>query len=82
MASLKTRSKFFGSLEASGIQDQLQEMVDSHAYNTPSYFSADKINYPEGKMPFLDKHMNYLNSHPSLDANMYLANLRLMCRLK
>jgi hypothetical protein len=82
MQSLKKRSQFFDSQEAAEIRQKLQLMVSSDLYNTVSSFTVNEGQYPDNLMPFLDKHMNYLNAHPKLDAGMYLANLRLMTRVR
>ena len=82
MQTLKSRSGFFESVEAEGIRQQLEHMMTSGQYNTTSSYTANGIQYPDNLMPFVDKHMNYLNSHPKLDAGMYLTNLRLMTRTR
>lgn len=76
------RSGFFESEEAVRIKQELHQMVASGLYNTAPSFTTDGFQYPDKRMPFTDKHMNYLNSHPNLDSNMYLANLRLMTRIR
>lgn len=58
----------------------LMEMVESPAYNTDSTYSANGEKYPDNKIPFVDKHINYLMTHPSINPSHYLANLRLMTR--
>lgn len=82
MQSLKNRSRFFGSPEAEDIKQELQFMMASDLYNTKSSFSADVVNYPDNLITFSEKHMNYLNAHPQLDAGMYIANLRLMTLIR
>ena len=82
MQKLKKRSRFFDSQEAEDIRQKLQNMASSDLYNTQSSFTIDDTQYPDNLMPFLDKHMNYLNNHPALDPSMYLANLRLMTRIR
>ncbi len=82
MQTNKKRSHFLGTEEAVDIQQKLQVMTSSDQYNTASSFTANNIQYPDNLIPFLDKHMNYINDHPKLDTGMYLANLRLMTRVK
>ena len=79
---LKTRTNFFASEEAEEIKRTLQKMVESGVYNTASSYTANSYEYPDNLMPFVDKHMNYLNAHPKLDAGMYITNLRLMTRIR
>jgi hypothetical protein len=78
----KTRTKFFESTEANDIRQILQQMAGSSLYNTLSSYTTHGTQYPNNLIPFVDKHMNYLNNHPKLDAEMYLANLRLMTRAR
>ncbi|MFI5271078.1 MAG: hypothetical protein ACHQT9_03480 [Candidatus Saccharimonadales bacterium] len=80
MQTLKSRSGFFETEEAKDIQEKLQHMMSSNLYNTESSFTSNGYQYPDNQIPFVDKHMNYLNSHPKLDTGTYLANLRLMTR--
>lgn len=82
MATLKKRISFYESAEGLEIQRTLQRMAQDVAFNTESSYSANGEKYPDNLMPFVDKHMAYLNTHPSIDPQQYLANLRLMTRLK
>jgi hypothetical protein len=81
MPSLKAIA-FLDSQEAKDIKQKLQLMVASTLYNTESSFTTNGVQYPDQLMPFADKHLNYLNNHPKVDSNMYLANLRLMTRIR
>lgn len=82
MPTLTKRTDFFESEEAKEVKQKLQLMVASGLYNTTSSFTTNGFQYPDKLMPFIDKHMNYLNSHPKLDSDKYLANLRLMTRIR
>jgi len=77
---LKRKSDFFLTEEGLGIANELQQMATSPLYMTDDSYSADSDKYPNNLRPFVDKHMHYLNTHPSLDAQHYLSNLRLMTR--
>jgi hypothetical protein len=78
-----TRGKaFLDSQEAEAIKQKFQQMTLDDSYNTPSTYSPDTLKYPDNRIPFTDKHMNYLNVHPKLDAGMYLANVKLGCRIR
>ncbi|HTE58640.1 MAG TPA: hypothetical protein VK694_07940 [Verrucomicrobiae bacterium] len=60
----------------------LRQMDADTAYNTqPTYSSNTKL-YPDNLIPFVDKHMDYLCSHPATDPQHYISNLRLISRLK
>jgi hypothetical protein len=80
MQAPKKRLSFFESQEAKDIREELQTMIASDLYNTASSYTTDTSSYPDNLMPFADKHMNYLYTHPSLDATVYLANVRLKTR--
>lgn len=82
MATFKTRSGFLDSAEGVDIRQKLQFMMSDKTYNTESSYNANSTRYPDNLMTFVDKHMNYLNAHPNLDARMYLANLRLITRVR
>jgi hypothetical protein len=71
-----------GSEKEKGIREELGLMVRNGSYNTTSSYIPSSVTYPEGLIPFVDRHMRYLNANPKLDAGMYLANLRLMTRIK
>ncbi len=58
----------------------LTEMADDVTYNTGDSYSANGEKYPDNKISFVDKHINYLLSHSSVNPDHYLANLRLMTR--
>jgi hypothetical protein len=60
----------------------LKAMVASSAYYTEATYSTNSELYPDNLMPFVDKHMHYLRSHPTIDPERYLSNLRLMTRVR
>jgi hypothetical protein len=82
MAVLNTRRDFANTEEGKEIKARLQEMEDSLSYSTTSSYSANTLLYPDNLITFADKHMDYLSKHPALDANKYLANIRLMTRVR
>lgn len=82
MATVKKRVSFFDSEEGTMVKDALDLMADDKAYNTSASYTANIIQNPNNLISFTDKHMNYLNSHPKIDPNQYIANLRLMTKIK
>jgi hypothetical protein len=78
----KKRRDFLASAEGQEIKRRLQYMAADSAYNTESSYSTNSSEYPDNLIPFVDKHMNYLNAHPKLDADQYLANIQLMTRVR
>ena len=82
MSTLKKRVRFFDSEEGIQIRRALELMENDNTYNTCSSYSANTVQYPDNLIPFVDKHVNYLNAHPALNPLQYVANLRLMTRVK
>jgi len=82
MSMIKQRRGFVGSEEEIAIRRILQSMTKDSTYNTAPTYHPDSIRYANNLIPFVDKHINYLNAHPRLDAGMYLSNLKLMTRLR
>jgi len=82
MSLTKKKINLLESEEGTRIKQTLQFMVANTAYNTEPSYSANTVVYPNNLIPFVDKHLNYLNSHPSVDIEHYLANLRLMTRIR
>ncbi|HSX07280.1 MAG TPA: hypothetical protein VLG11_00095 [Candidatus Saccharimonadales bacterium] len=82
MALMKTRITFADSDEGEQSKQKLKQMVASSLYNTTATYSANSSLYPDNLMPFIDKHMNYLISHPLLDPVKYIANIKLMTKLR
>lgn len=82
MASFKKRSDFLDSEEGRDIKQKLQRMAVDGSYNTASSYSSNSIQYPDNLISFVDKHMNYLNNHPKVEADKYIANLQLMTRVR
>ncbi len=79
---IKKRVYASGAEEEQEIRESLLQMVLSDSYNTSAAYTANSAAYPDGLMPFVDKHMRYLDANPKLDARMYLANLRLKTRIR
>jgi hypothetical protein len=78
----KQRRGFLDSEEGRAIRRIFQLMTGDSTYNTSSTYHPNGIRYANNLIPFVDKHMNYLNMHPRLDAKLYIANIRLMTRVR
>lgn len=78
----KQRKNFRDSEEGQDALHMLELMTNDSSYITPSSYSADSLKYPDNLISFIDRHMNYLTAHPDLDAKKYIANLRLMARIR
>lgn len=79
---IKKRVYALGVEEEQEVREALRQMVLSGSYNTNLGFTANSAVHPDGLMPFVDKHMRYLDTYPKLDAHTYLANLRLKTRVR
>lgn len=63
------------------VRQKLEDMELNPVLNTrTSSYSANVKLYPDGQVPFVEKHIAYLMDHPKLDPAQYLANLRLMLK--
>ena len=63
------------------VQAALLLMESDNAYNTGSSYSTNSA-YPDNQIPFTKKHLAYLKNHPKLDPEQYIANLRLMAKVR
>lgn len=82
MPSIKSRPWFADTEKGKEIKRKLQLMTEDDAYNTTATYSANTQLHPDNLITFVDKHMTYLVGHPLLDPDKYLANIRLVTRLR
>ena len=82
MPTAKKKVNLYESEEGALILQELRTIAADVKYNTGSSYSADSSSYSDNLIPFVDKHMRYLILHPSVDPAHYLANLRLMTRIR
>jgi hypothetical protein len=74
-----TRTAIIKRLEDGRIREKLEELESDPRFQVqPTSYSANTTLYPDGQIPFVEKHMAYLMDHPKLDPEHYLSNLRLM----
>ena len=83
MLSQYTRQATEQRLLDGQVREKLMDMERNPLLNTrATSYSANAELYPNGEMPFVEKHMAYLMDHPKVDATQYLANLRLMLKTR
>lgn len=82
MPTLHKRTNFSESELGLQIKNLLEAMTADLKFNTVSSYSPNAELYSDNLMPFVDKHMNYLVTHPAINPQEYLANLRLKTRLR
>jgi hypothetical protein len=78
----KKKSNFFETEEGIATAEKLKKMMTDPTCATKSSSNVNKTLYPDNLINFVDKHMCYLRDHPATDPGQYLANLRLMTRIK
>ena len=78
MRTTLSQQKFLDSDVATEVRAELERMEADNMYNTQPIYAATMV---EAKT-FVAKHMDYLCERPKLDPQQYLANLRLMTRIK
>jgi hypothetical protein len=76
-----TQAALVQRLEDANVRQRLIDMeTDPLLHPQSSSYSANAMLYPDGQMPFVEKHVAYLMDHPQLDPDRYLSNLRLMLK--
>lgn len=81
MANVKKRVNFYESEVGLSVKQILVEMTQNSAYNTTASYSANTTTYPDNSIPFVNKHMDYLNTHPNINPDHYISNLKLLTKL-
>lgn len=76
------KSRIFDEITSAEIESLLAQIEKDATFNTGPSYSANGDKYPDHSIPFVDKHMNYLRTHPSIDPQQYISNLRLMTRVR
>lgn len=83
MTAITTKqADFFASEDGLRARQSLQHMVESSRFVTKSSYSANSAAHPDNMISFVDKHMQYLSLHRDLKPEQYIANLKLMTRLR
>lgn len=82
MSAQNKKPNFLETQEGVEAKQVLEAMTADPSYNTESSYSANAIAHPDNTMSFVDKHMEYMRNHPALSSKHYIANLRLMTRIR
>jgi hypothetical protein len=82
MTTYKKRPDFATSEEGIRVREELALMVLDDSYLTESSFSIDSAKYANNRIPFIDKHLAYLQNNPATNIDHYLANLRLKTKVR
>ena len=79
MSSKPGRQVILQRLLDSNVREKLMAIEGNVDYLTSeSSYTSNQAQYPDGRIPFVDKHMDYLLMHPNVNPEQYLSNLRLM----
>jgi hypothetical protein len=72
LAMSSSQKRFYSSEQCLMARKALQQLVDSPEYTTGSdYFSGNALG-------FVDRHLYYLSTHPTVQFEGYLSNLKIM----
>ena len=82
MGTFKKKISFRDSETGALIKKALRHMETDNAYFTKSMYNSNESLYPDHDMSFVEKHMHYLHTHPNVNPQQYLSNLRLMTRVR
>lgn len=69
---------YFETVDGLEILKQLEAMCRSEEYITNDSYAPNS----ENLISFLDKHQEFIRKHPNTNAQHYVSNLKIMCRLR
>lgn len=78
MSHSEAQLTFLTSEKARRLYIQLEDMVNSPRYNTKV---AGLDSDPYG-VRFIEKHMDYMSRHRTMDHRQYIANLKIMMKIE
>ena len=76
------RINIYDSEIGTTVRNALADLQNDPKYITIVSYTADQVGYPDGVMPFVEKHLLYLHQHPSVNPDHYLSNLRLKLKVR
>lgn len=82
MPSTNKRIDFLTSDDGVKAAEILNSMVLDKDYRTDSSFSLNSEKYADNLMPFIDKHLAYLQNNPATNLEHYLSNLKLKTKIR
>lgn len=82
MATNKKKTWLLNAEEAAQVEQALKDMALDANYSTDTSYSADTETYPDNRIPFVEKHLNYLHQHKNVNPDQYLSNLRIMTKVR
>lgn len=82
MPTTYRKQDFFETAEGEALLKKLQEMHESELYLTDSSYSPKSEIYSNNLIPFIDKHVNYIRTHPQMNPLQYISNLQISTRVR
>lgn len=76
------RINIYDSELGTEIKNALIALLGNPGYTTEHAYTSDRETYPDGLMPFVEHHLQYLHRHPLVKPEQYLSNLRLQLRVR
>jgi hypothetical protein len=76
------KNDFFDTPEGKEIEAILRNIAESDDFSTSSSYNPNGELYMNNSMTFVEKHMAYIRSHPKVNPNQYVSNLKISSRKK
>ena len=80
--SSSKRVDMYNSEIGTEVRNALMALELDPKYITDVSYTANQETYPDGVMPFVEKHLLYLHQHPAVNPSYYLSNLRLKLKIR
>ncbi len=71
---------FINNMPEDEIVSALNLLVANSIYVTKPAYKGNIEKWPTHQMSFIEFHLTYLKSHPTLNPNHYISNLKLMLK--
>jgi hypothetical protein len=78
MATSTKKVPFMESEAGIAARAFLEALLANTAHTTESGYHVNEELHPNNSIGFVEKHMEYLSTHSSVNPDYYLSNLRLM----
>ncbi len=78
----KSTAQLFPTVEEARLLQNLRQMERDNTYNTESRYSGNTEKYPNNQITFSQWHMAHIKKFPNLNPLHYLANLKLMTKIR
>jgi len=82
MAYLQNQFAAVSEVPIEELQAALQRLEADETMFTPATYTANGVLHPDHLQSFTEKHLLYLKQFPKMNAEQYLANLRLKIRIR